>query len=278
MTPALEAALRGEVTTVALCWRLVRPDGVSLGFTGHDRDLRFGGLDYLARPGMMPSAVSLSGGYTEDSMEVTGVLSADSISAADLDAGRWTGAAVELIACDWMAPETGTLRLMRGRIGDVMRDGGPGGAEFRVELVSDMARLSVAGAPRCSPLCRAELGDARCTVDMGGRQQQAIAAGGSGAQLVLAAAPADGADYVLGRLRVLSGPLAGVDRRIADVQGAEIGLDEPLWGGAIAGSRVLLVEGCDKRFRTCVDRFSNGAAFDGEPHVPGVDALIRYVA
>ncbi|MCU0890414.1 MAG: phage BR0599 family protein, partial [Sandarakinorhabdus sp.] len=42
------------------------------------------------------------------------------------------------------------------------------------------------------------------------------------------------------------------------------------------GTRVLLREGCDKRFATCRDRFGNGLNFRGEPHVPGGDLLTRY--
>jgi hypothetical protein len=39
---------------------------------------------------------------------------------------------------------------------------------------------------------------------------------------------------------------------------------------------VRLIPGCDKRFATCRDRFTNVHAFGGEPHVPGTDALLRY--
>ncbi len=53
--------LEKPVTTIALCWRLERRDGVALGFTTHDRDLAIGGLVYRAAPGMLPSAISLVG-------------------------------------------------------------------------------------------------------------------------------------------------------------------------------------------------------------------------
>jgi len=42
------------------------------------------------------------------------------------------------------------------------------------------------------------------------------------------------------------------------------------------GGRVELREGCDKRFETCRDRFSNAINFRGEPHLPGNDLLTRY--
>ncbi len=51
------AWLTGELTTIALCWRIERRDGVTIGLTGHDRDLEVDGLVYRAAPGMTPSAV-----------------------------------------------------------------------------------------------------------------------------------------------------------------------------------------------------------------------------
>ena len=44
----------------------------------------------------------------------------------------------------------------------------------------------------------------------------------------------------------------------------------------VAGSRVEITQGCDKRFATCVARFSNAVNFRGEPHLPGNDLLTRY--
>jgi hypothetical protein len=43
-----------------------------------------------------------------------------------------------------------------------------------------------------------------------------------------------------------------------------------------AGVLVELVEGCDRRFVTCCQRFANAANFRGEPYLPGNDLLTRY--
>jgi uncharacterized phage protein (TIGR02218 family) len=277
MTPALQAAVAAGVTTLALNWKLTRGDGMVLGFTSHDRDLRLGGLSYRARPGMTPSAVSLSAGFAPDSMEVEGVLDAAGLRAADLDAGRWTGARLELFVCDWAAPAAGQHRLMRGSIGDVVREAGAGArGRFRLELVSEVAALELAGAPLCSPLCRATLGDARCGVDMAGRRIDVRCVAAAGDEVALAAPVASADLYVEGRMRVVTGALAGLDRGIAALDGATLLLDAPVWAAGLAGATLWLFEGCDRRLATCAGRFGNALAFDGEPHVPGTDALLRY--
>src|SRR3712207_2936487 len=109
--------LTGELTTLAFCWRVARRDGVCVGFTTHDRDLVLDGLAYRASPGMLPSAVSLSDGFEADSMDVTGALASAAITGADLSAGRWDGAAVELFMVDWERPEAERVKLARGELG-----------------------------------------------------------------------------------------------------------------------------------------------------------------
>ena len=49
----------GELETVATYWRVLRRDGIALGFTSHDRDLRFAGVNHVSAPGMIPAAVGV---------------------------------------------------------------------------------------------------------------------------------------------------------------------------------------------------------------------------
>lgn len=265
-----------RLTNIALCWRLVRADGLALGFTSHDRDLRVDGLLYRAGPGMTPSSVSQYAELEPDSMEVEGVLDDRSIRAFDLDAGRWLNARIELFACDWTAPDT-PLTLVRGELGQVSRSLAQRGGSYRIDLRSGAYALDLVPPMELSPTCRARLGDGRCGVDMAGRTRRVVAAGASGGDLQLQVAPADAANLAGGRVRVLDGVLAGLDFGIVDVSGPLVHLDEPLPAALEPGTRVRLSEGCDKRFATCRDRFANAEAFDGEPFVPGADTLVRYV-
>src|SRR5579875_852094 len=93
--------LDGEVTTLALCWRIERRDGVAIGLTDHDRDLTVDGLVHRAAPGMTPSAIKRSDGLDADTMDIAGALTSGAIAEADLLAGRWDGARVVLFAVDW---------------------------------------------------------------------------------------------------------------------------------------------------------------------------------
>jgi uncharacterized phage protein (TIGR02218 family) len=269
--------VEGALTRLATCWRLVRGDGVALGFTSHDRPLMIGGLRHDSAPGMSPSAVVQGMGLDVDTMEVAGVVSADALTEADLLAGRWTGARVELFMVDWAAPDAGRLVLASGRLGAI-EVGTVGDPTLVATLESPVATLRATLVERYAPMCRARLGDARCRIDMRPRRHWASVLWSADERLA-AALPAGltPGQFVEGEVRALDGPLAGLDRRIVGVvDGPDheaLLLDAAL--AAAPGTRLWLWEGCDRRFQTCVSRFGNARHFRGEPHVPGDDLLLQ---
>ena len=57
LSPALQAHLDEGTTTLAWCWRIARADGVTFGFTDHDRTLAFDGTDFEPESGLTASEV-----------------------------------------------------------------------------------------------------------------------------------------------------------------------------------------------------------------------------
>lgn len=269
----MTAWYQSDLTTLAFCWRLDRRDGVALGFTSHDHDLEIGGFLYRAAPGMAPSAISRSDGLEVDTLDVAGALSSAAISAADLTAGRWDGARLRLIAVDWDHPDADPVFLARGELGDVSVSDGA----FTAELRGPTALLDRAVVEATSPECRAELGDKRCRVDLAGRTRIArIAVMVDAATYDVDATEPSGNAYGYGRLRWISGGNSGITSAVLRSEGARLHLREPPPFAATTGTMIELIEGCDRIFTTCRDRFGNGENFRGEPHLPGMDLLTRY--
>jgi len=265
--------LQPELTSIALCWRLDRRDGIAMGFTTHDRDLSIDGMDYRAAPGMLPSAISLSDGFEVDTLDVSGALTSDAITDADLGAGRWDGARVRLFAVDWTQPEAGTVALARGELGDIgSRDGA-----FTAELRGPTALLERPAIEFTSPECRAELGDRRCGVDLAGRTRfLRVSEAIDRVTIRVEAAEPSPNRYGYGRLRWIEGGNSGLTSAVLASDGDEISLREPPPFAIDEGVLIELAEGCDKSFATCRDRFANSDNFRGEPHLPGNDLLTRY--
>ncbi len=259
--------------TVAIWWRLERRDGVTLGFTSHDRDLAFGGLVHRTAPGMVPSAIRRTADFEADSADVAGALSHDSIREEDLAAGRFDGGSIAMGLVDWETLEL--ITLYAGTIGSV----GHEGAGFSAELRSIKDSLARQIVPRTAPTCRAEFCGAGCALSASAYTHLAQLAeiSNDGGAVRVNGGPAQ-ALLTFGTLRWIDGAEAGLMRRIEAIDGNWLVLDRTTAEAIVVGTRLELREGCDHTLETCAQRFGNAINFQGEPFLPGNDLLTRYPA
>jgi uncharacterized phage protein (TIGR02218 family) len=275
---ALQAKLDSGVTTLCRCWLITRTDGVCQGFTDHDEDVVLGDVTCRAGTGLSGSEATQKFGLAVDSSELSGALADGSLNETDLAAGRYDAAAVELWLVDWSEPALRVL-LAKGSLGEVKREGSAFTAEVRglsERLAQDSGRLYTA-------TCSADLGDARCTVDL-----TDAAFRGNGVVASLSATSsfsASGLDsfaegwFTAGRLTFTSGANTGQSVEVkSHRKNGAVAFD--LWQAMpepiAVGDAFSVTAGCDKRFQTCHDRFNNVANFRGFPHIPGNDFVISY--
>jgi uncharacterized phage protein (TIGR02218 family) len=273
----LAAHVAAGATTLCRCWRLVRNDGAVLGFTDHDRALAFDGTQYEPAGGFDASEDVREAGFATGGMEVAGALSSERIGADDLAAGLYDNAEMTLFLVNWSAPAE-RLLLRKGRLGEVTREDGA----FRAEIRGLAAALDQPNGRAFRHTCDADLGDARCGVDL-----DAAAYRGTGA--VLAASDrrrvtASGlgsfasAWFERGRLVWTSGGNAGLAAEVRSHRKSGSTATVELWQPAAhdiaAGDGFTVTAGCDKRFATCRTRFLNGVNFRGFPHMPGNDFVL----
>ena len=195
-----ELADRIESGAATLChaWLLTRIDGVVAGFTDHDRDLEVDGVVCRASSGWTGGAAESAVGLTPGAAVIGGVLDDAAITEADIAAGLLDRAEVALWRVDWRRPDL-KVRMWVARLARVRREG----EAFTADLEGPLAALERVVGRTYGRDCDAQLGDARCTVDL------AIYPG----------------------------------------------------------------ESCDKRWKTCHSKFSNGVNFQGFPDIPGDDFL-----
>lgn len=264
--------LESALLTLTFCWRLDRRDGVSIGLTSHDRNLTVGGLLYRAAPGLVPSSIVRGTGLDAQDMDLKGALTSDAIAAADLDAGRWDGAALALFVTQWAAPGTLWLELARGELGAVERTG----EQLSVELRGPASVLERAVAPETSASCRADFGDARCRVDLAPLRRIASVTAVAEDVVTVNGGGLVADVYRFGRARWLTGANAGFTQVVRGNDAVTVTLSDPPHFGVNGGELLLLTQGCDRRMATCSTRFANAANFRGEPYLPGNDLLSRY--
>jgi uncharacterized phage protein (TIGR02218 family) len=276
LDPNLKTLLDSGATTLATCWRITRVDGAVQGFTDHDRALTFDGTSFLPDSGATGSGLTSTADLAVDNAEIEGALSDAALSADDLAAGRYDGAAVEIFRVNWAVPET-RLLLKKAVIGEVRRDGDA----FRAELRGLSHFLDQTTGRVYQRLCDVNLGDAKCGVDLNNaafkttgavtalRDDQSFIASGFSAF----------ADswFAHGLLTWTSGANQGASAHIkTQGQGGAVALWLPAGADIAIGDAFTATAGCDKRFATCGDKFANTINFRGFPLMPGNDFAVSY--
>lgn len=273
----MSSAAITQLSTRAYGWRLDRRDGITIGFTSHDRDIEIGGVIYRASPGMEPTSIIQTEGLEAGGLDVKGALSSGAIREDDLRAGRWNRARVEIFLFDWEVPSGNRHILASGELGNVSYSGDA----FDAELLGVAERLGRPVVPATSPSCRAVFCDADCSLSARRFQHNCVATGSDGKNIALQEwAAFDPVALKYGKLRFLSGPNTGLTYNIADgfisadieyvqlTQNIAFSVNDP--------ARILITEGCDKTLSTCSGRFGNAINFRGEAFLPGNDLLTRY--
>lgn len=276
--PALQIKLDSGATTLCRCWILTRNDGVVQGFTEHDEDIVIGDVTCHAGTGLSGSEVTQKLGLAADSSEISGALADDSLNEADLASGRYDSAVVALWLVDWSEPNLRVL-MAKGSLGEVKRDG----PAFTAEVRGFSDRLSQDSGRLYTTTCSADLGDARCKIDLADNRFH-----GNGTVVAVTATSAFSASglqdfddgwFTAGKLTFTSGGNAGLSVEVKTHRSAGVvtidlwqAMPEPI----APGDRFTVTAGCDKRFQTCHDRFNNVVNFRGFPHIPGNDFVISY--
>lgn len=279
MSTAIDDHLALGTTTVCRAWAVTRRDGTVMGFTDHDRDLAFDSVQFRASTGVTAKALQQSTGLSVDNSEAIGALTSEAFSEADILAGRFDGAGVQVWLVNW-ADVSARKLLFRGSLGEIERTGGG----FRAELRGLAETLNQPQGLVYQRTCSAVLGDSRCRFDLSSLgysderpaetvldRRQFQFAGFTGF---------DDRWFEGGRFVVLTGAAAGLigvvknDRLSAD--GRSIELWQSLGAEIAAGDIVRVEAGCDKRADTCRLKFNNFLNFRGFPDIPGEDWLMSY--
>lgn len=270
-------------TTLCLCWRVTRQDGLTFGWTEHTDNLVLAGVTYLAAAGL-----SVSGTQTTDTMavptiDVTAFL--DVSTEADILAGIWDSAIVTMFEANY-ADLPGSFDVTRLNI---LRYGTLG----RISIQDNVFQAEIRGLGQAldthigsqyTATCPWQLGDAVCSA--GGLDiadftfagtVSAINLGAAGRLRFSASALAQPAGiFNLGTITFTSGLNAGLPAMdIRTWHNKEFVMQRPLPYAPAVGNTFNAVWGDNKTFHMCRDRFNNAGQFRGFHFLPGIDALLE---
>lgn len=275
---ALSNHLQQEVITLCWCWRIQRTDGVILGFTNLDFDLVIDGVTYAAATGFTPSAITTDNTMSVNNLEISSVLNDASIKAADLIGGRFDHARVDIFLVNYLDLPSSLsvnppkhLLLVSGVLGEVKNSD----HNFSAEVRSKAQFLSQKSTNLTSKLCRYNLGDIKCTVDLAPfTHNLAVASVVNNRMFTVTNFSQIDGYFDYGNVTFSSGANNGVKAMVATYTNSTrtITLFEPLPYQLAAGDTLVARAGCRKTTQDCQGRYSNILNYGGENAIPGADS------
>lgn len=274
---ALNNHLATGSTHVCYCWSIRRVDGVTFGFTDHDRALSFEGIAFKPDSGLSAKALTSTTGLSVNNTEALGVLSAAAITDADIEAGRYDDAEVTTWLVQWDNVERREVKFV-GSIGEITRESGT----YRAELRGLTEMLNQPQGRSYLRTCSAVLGDSGCkvdTTDVAFRADAELSAVDN-RQVLTMTPTATYTDrwFEGGFISFHSGAAKGlkaVIKKDQTINGKRVlTLWRPVPAAVAVGDDVRILAGCDKRAETCRVKFSNLVNFQGFPDIPGDDWLM----
>jgi uncharacterized phage protein (TIGR02218 family) len=203
------------------------------------------------------------------------------LNETDLAAGLYDNAQVEIWRVNWVSPDQRVL-MRKGNLGEVKR----GKTAFSAEVRGLASILNQPVGRSFGYSCDAELGDARCTVDL--TDPAFCGAGAVTAVLEQRRFTVSGLDgfadqwFTSGKLTWSSGANAArameVKRHGVAASRVTIELWHAMSESVAVGDAFAITAGCDKQFSTCKAKFANAVNFRGFPYMPGNDAVTSYPA
>jgi uncharacterized phage protein (TIGR02218 family) len=153
---------------------------------------------------------------------------------------------------------------------------------FVAELRGLMDRVQRVVTRLYMPSCTANLGDARCTVDI-----EALRVSGEVTavndrhdfytDLASSSPPVADDEFTYGLITWTTGENAGRSMEVKQhATAGQIVLQLPMVGTVAIGDEFTIVPGCRKTLEECRDRYDNVVNFRGFPHIPGLDEMLKH--
>jgi uncharacterized phage protein (TIGR02218 family) len=269
------AHLANQRTFLAMCWRLDRVDGVSLGFTDHHDNLVVDGLTYVAQSGMV-RATAVSGGsdLSVQNADVEVVLDSDAIDREALESGLYDYCSLKIFLTDYRNPALFTIKLLRGRLGEVSVGRSTAQAELR--SLTELLKQRIGRTHEVA--CSYELGDAKCGVTLASFTVTGAVTSVLNQHRIRDSSRTQPNNWFnQGKITFTSGNCAGLSMEIQRYDSSNknfvLSLDMPY--PIEVGDAYSASAGCDKTWATCQSKFSN-ANYSGFGFIPGSDFALSF--
>ena len=203
-------------------------------------------------------------------------VSGANISRLDVLSGVWRNAAFLISRYNFASVADEIENLLAGTIGEVRLQQGSIVGELRgLQQFLQQPIINVA-----SKTCRARVGDALCGVNMASYTFTGTLTGVTSKQVITDTARVEATDYFAdGIFTFTSGNNTGLSGKVKTSAAGVLTMMLPFLQTPLVGDTYIISAGCLKRLaEDCIAKFNNVLNYQGEPHLPGVDTLLKPVS
>lgn len=265
-------------------WWMLRAwlaDGTELAFCGGNRTLTVGGVEYVAGLGGDTSDMEFMSSIEVANLDIEGPLIGPSITSADLRAGKWDNAKLQLGLANFEHPEYGLIVIQKGWLGKVWEDG----SKFRAEFRSMKSAYKAVIVETVTSTCLATLGDARCKKDISSLVVEGVVDTIDTDNVTIHDAtrtepphPSGTSYFIGGKLTWLvcaDERLEGLSMEIREATTGVLQLGSAMPYPVSPGDTYELTPGCSKLGGDCKGTFNNKVNFRGFEYLGGNNLLVQ---
>lgn len=275
---AMYQRLESTRTKYTECIKITRTDGMVYRFTALDADLLIQEDDsqfytYKSADSFKLTALENQIGLVVSNMDVTAIVSDESITDDALIGGLFDHANIELFIAYWSNRSVGRLPLRTSWIGEIVLKG----VQFQADLRGIAQKLQQVFIQTTSLECRWRFADSRCGLDPAlFTRTVTVTSVESKDTFTASISGPDQNRFQWGLATWLTGNNAGVEMEIIRNFNTRIQLFLPMPFTINVGDQVRMIYGCDKTYTTCNSVYENVRRHGGEPFLASSDLLISY--
>ena len=284
---ALQEHYNSGSTSLAYGLFIKRIDGQTFGFTSNDQDFQMdcsawgatGVVNFSASQGFDASVIQSSAGFAVDNMELSTLDDGSFFDRDELIAGAWADAEFRVFRYRWdvLNPSitTDVETLVRGWFGEITINQNT----IVIELRGITQKLQQPVGIVSTKTCRARLGDDFCGVNLAPLTYTYTVTGVTDKRTFTASGASGQPDDLFGEGTVqwLTGDnVIGKPLKVKSFSNGTFVLVLPVVLDIQVGDTFRAIVGCRKRLmEDCKAKFNNVLNFQGEPHRPTVDDLVK---
>jgi len=271
----LKNHLSQPLTTIAKCWKLILNDNTVLGFTNHSESITYDSQIYNSLIGFEGDSITSNLDTDYNKTNAISILNSSYITEKDMIAGKYNHAKVEIFVVNYEDLTMGKMILFSGYLSNIKCEDG----KFFAELKGVGSELEKSIGDIFSPLCRAEFCDSKCKLLTSNYTFNGTVSSLTDdlqfySNTIEINTKSQGY-FNYGIITFTSGNNNGLSMEIKQFSSGNFILSMEMPYDILVNDTFSVIAGCNKKFSTCCESFSNGINFRGEPHLPGIDFMLK---